>query len=208
MKMTIFKPMREGTKRRVRIFGWVVATGTLIGIIYGSLIGWAGWKQTLIGGCIGAIHGVTISSCIGLLEIFVVRTAIGRKIEQAPLVISIVTKGLIYGMVITAVELGNIGEVVILGKASDPLTASAFAPMSIVFSFSITFTICFLLQISRLVGGRTMGNLVLGRYHRPHMEERFFIMEHKGGYHIHDRGPRTLRGRQSPIQAFEVSRNH
>ncbi len=33
-------------------------------------------------------------------------------------------------------------------------------------------------------------------------------MEHKGGYHIHDRGLRTLRGRQAPIQAFEVSRNH
>ena len=84
MKMAIFKPMREGTKRRVHVFGWVIATGTLIGIFYGSLIGLAGWRQVLIGGCIGAIHGIVISSRIGLLEIFAVRTKIGRRIDQAP----------------------------------------------------------------------------------------------------------------------------
>ena len=175
MKVTIFTSMREGTKRRVRIFVWIIATGTLVGINYGSLIGWAGWGQALIGGHIGAIHGMIISSSIGLLEIFSVRTAVGQKIEQAPLVLAILIKGLIYGTVITAVELGNIGELLVLGKVSDPLTASAFAPMSIVFSFTITSIICFLLQISRLVGVQTLANLVLGRYHRPQMEARFFL---------------------------------
>ena len=120
--------MREGIKRRVRIFGWVVATGTLIGIVYGSLFGWAGWGQALTGGYIGAIHGIIVSSAIGLLEIFAVRTTVGRKIEQAPLVLTILIKGLIYGTVITAVELGNIGELLVLGKVSDPLTTSALRP--------------------------------------------------------------------------------
>lgn len=173
--MPIIKPMREGTKRRVRIFGWVIMAGTLIGIIYGGLIGSAGWGQALIGGYIGAIHGMILSSCIGLLEIFAVRTKIGRRVEQAPLVLTILIKGMIYGTVITIVEVGNIGEMLIFGEVSDPLTTSAFAPMSIVFSFMITFIICFLMQISHLVGGRTLINLVLGRYHRPRMEERFFL---------------------------------
>ncbi len=175
MKMAIIQSMREGTKRRVRIFGWVIAAGTSIGIVYGALIGLAGWGEALIGGYIGAVHGLIISSCIGLMEIFAVRTHIGRRIEQAPLVLTILVKGLIYGSVITIVEVGHIGEMVVLGKVSDPLTTRAFAPMSIVFSFIITFIICFLMQISRLVGGRTLFNLVLGRYHRPRMEERFFL---------------------------------
>ena len=175
LKTSLFKPMREGTKRRIRIFGWVIGAGTLVGIIYGGLIGFAGWGHILSGGYIGAVHGFIISSVIGLLEIFAMRTQIGRWIEQKPLVLTILIKGLIYGTVIIAVELGNLGEMVVVGKVNDPSTAKAFAPISIVFSFVITFIIMFILQISRLLGGQTLRNLVLGRYHRPRMEERFFL---------------------------------
>jgi adenylate cyclase len=167
--------MREGTKRRVRMFGWIVATGIVIGIAYGGLIGYAGWGQALIGSQIGAIHGIIIASSIGLLEIFAVRTTIGRRIEQSPLVLTILIKGLIYSTVILAVEFGNIGETIVLGKVKDPGTTSAFAPLSLAFSFIIIFIIIFLLQIGRLIGGRTLRNLVLGRYHRPRMEDRFFL---------------------------------
>lgn len=39
-------------------------------------------------------------------------------------------------------------------------------------------------------------------------EEAMQLLENKDGYQIHDHGPRTLRGRQAPMQVFEVSRNH
>ncbi len=167
--------MREGTKRRVRTFGWIIVSGMLIGIIYGSLIGYAGWGQLWIGGQIGAIHGVSIALCIGLLEVFAVRTRIGMRIERAPLAITILIKGLIYGTVIVVVEFGNVGELVVLGNVSDPEASNAFTPLSVVFSFIIIFTILFILQTGHLVGGRTLGNLVLGRYHRPRIEDRFFL---------------------------------
>jgi adenylate cyclase len=167
--------MREGTKRRVRMFAWMIAAGILIGIAFGGLIGYAGWGQALTGGQIGAIHGAIIAASIGLLEIFAVRTTTGRRVEQAPLVLTVGIKGLIYCSVILAVEFGNIGETIVLGGVSDPGTTSAFTPLSIAFSFIITFAIIFLLQVGRLVGGRTLCNLVLGRYHRPRMEERFFL---------------------------------
>jgi adenylate cyclase len=73
------------------------------------------------------------------------------------------------------VELFSVGEMVVLGGVDDPQTTRAFAPMSIIFSFIIMFIIIFFLQISRLVGGRTLRNLLLGRYHQPRMEERFFL---------------------------------
>jgi len=76
---------------------------------------------------------------------------------------------MIYGTAITIVEVGNIGEMVIFGEVSDPLTTIAFAPMSIVFS-------------SRL-------------------------LECTDGYHIHDHGLRTLRGRHAPTHVSDVSRN-
>ena len=167
--------LREGTKRRLRTAGWITAAGMLIGIIYGSLIGFAGWGEALIGGKIGAIHGIMIAGSIGLLELFAMRTRIGRRIERSPLVVTVLVKGLIYGAVILSVEFGDIGERIVIGNISDPETTSAFTPLSIVFSFIIIFIILFILQISHLVGGRTLRNLVLGRYHRPRIEERFFL---------------------------------
>jgi adenylate cyclase len=175
MKTNLFSSIREGTTRRLRIFGWVVVTGILAGIVYGCLIGIAGWGEVLIGGLIGAVHGAIISSVIGLMEIFGTRTTWGRRIEQAPLVAAVLIKGLIYGAVILSLELGNIGEMVVLGRVGNPHASRAFAPMSIIFSFFIMFIIIYFLQVSRLVGGRTLRNLMLGRYHQPRMEERFVL---------------------------------
>ena len=157
------------------MFGLITVSGVLIGIVYGGLIGFAGWGQTRIGGQIGAVHGGIIAVCIGLLELYAVRTSVGKRIERTPLVMTILIKGLIYGTVILTVEFGNIGEMVVLGYVSDKKTTLAFTPLSIAFSFIIIFIILFILQISHQVGGRTLCNLVLGRYHRPRMEERFFL---------------------------------
>lgn len=58
--------MREGTKRRVRIFLWVILAGTLIGIGYGTLTGFAGRGTPALGGLTGAVHGLVIAAFIGL----------------------------------------------------------------------------------------------------------------------------------------------
>ena len=175
MTESLFRSMGEGTRLRLRRFAWVMGAGIFVGVVYGSLIGFAGWGELLIGGMIGAVHGFIITSVIALMEIFGVRTAWGQRIEQAPLIITILIKGVIYSTVILCVELFSVGEMVVLGGVDDPQTTRAFAPMSIIFSFIIMFIIIFFLQISRLVGGRTLRNLLLGRYHQPRMEERFFL---------------------------------
>ena len=80
-----------------------------------------------------------------------------------------------YGAVIAAVELGDLGERLIRGRPGESAAQSALLPLSIVFSFVFTFTFIFVLHVARLVGGRTLRDLVLGRYHRPRVEERFFL---------------------------------
>jgi hypothetical protein len=47
--------------------------------------------------------------------------------------------------------------------------------VALMFSFVVTAVFIFVLQISRIVGGRTLRDWVLGRYHRPREEERFFL---------------------------------
>ena len=165
----------ERTRRRIRAFLTLTIAGTIIGIGFGSLIGFAGWGQAVIGGLIGSIHGFSIAACIGVFEIFAVHTALGKKVERAPFAVTLFVKGLLYSTVISAVELGEIGERIIRGGVSEPIIESSLWPLSIAFSFVFTFTFIFVLQVSRLVGAQTLRDLVLGRYHHPRVEERFFL---------------------------------
>jgi adenylate cyclase len=45
----------------------------------------------------------------------------------------------------------------------------------VIFSFVAAAVFLFVLQISQIIGGRTLRHWVLGRYHRPRREERFFL---------------------------------
>jgi adenylate cyclase len=188
--------VHERTWRGFRTVGWVLVAGTLVGIGYGSLIGFAGWGAPVIGGLFGAIHGLTIAACIGVLEVFATRTGIGCRVEAAPLAVTIAVKGLVYGAVIAAVELGDLGERLVRGRPADSAVHSVFLPLSVAFSFVFTFTFIFVLQIARLVGGRTLRNLVLGRYHRPRSEARFFLfVDVVGSTAIAERlGPLAMHG--------------
>jgi len=188
--------VRERTRRRLRTIGWVLVAGTLVGIGYGSLIGFAGWGAPVMGGLFGAIHGFTIAACIGLLEVFATRTPLGRRLEAAPLGVTIVVKGLVYGAVIATVELGDLGERLVRGRPADPAVQSVFLPLSVAFSFVFTFTFIFVLQVARLVGGRTLRDLVLGRCHRPRTEARFFLfIDVVGSTGIAERlGPLAMHG--------------
>ena len=84
-----------------------------MGIGYGSLIGVVGWGMPLVGGAIGAVHGLAIAAAVGGLEIFGTRTPPGRLLERAPLGLAVAVKGLMYTAVIVLVEVGRLGEQVL-----------------------------------------------------------------------------------------------
>ncbi len=169
--------LMEGTKRRLYTLIQVLLSGTLIGICHESLIGFAGWNAPGMGGLIGVIHGFTKSTLIGLLEIFAVRTKMGRRLQRAPFTMIVVVKGSLYGMVIVAVELGQIGERLIMGYVKEPLFQNPMWRMTIVFSVVFTFVFIFVLQVSQLVGRQTLRDLVLGRYHHSRTESPAFLLK-------------------------------
>jgi len=120
---------------------------------------------------IGAIHGFLLSSTIGWLEIFGTRTRPGRSIEQAPFLVTLLVKGFIYGSMIAFVNIVEPGTRLL----HVPLGGGSLQLVSVVFSFAATWAFIFMLQISQIIGGRTLRDWVLGRYHRPRREERFFL---------------------------------
>jgi adenylate cyclase len=163
--------MRGATKRRVRFLLWILLAGTLVGIVYGGLINRAVGGSGLTGSLVGAIHGATITGVISSIEILWLRTRRGMAFQEAPFLVTFGARWLVYGAVITAVNVGALGERV-LGV---PPGATSVTPLSVIFSFVATFGFLFMFEIGALVGRRNLRNIVLGRYHRPRSEERFFL---------------------------------
>lgn len=167
--------MRGATKRRVRLFVRILLVGTLVGVGYGGFINLAVGGSGLVGSLVGAVNGATITLVIAAIEILLLPTRWGLAFQRAPFLATFAAKWLVYGGVITAVNVGILGErVLAVGRSVSP-RASLVAPLSVVFSFVVTFGFLFVLEVSTIVGRRTLRNIVLGRYHRPRSEERFFL---------------------------------
>lgn len=163
--------LRIGTTQRLRLLGLVVVAGVLLGSTYGSLLNYAAYGTPRLGFVIGAIHGFLLSSTIGLLEIFGTRTRPGRAIEQAPFLVTLLVKGLLYGSVIAFINLVEPGTRLL----RVPIGGESVRVVSVIVSFAATWAFIFMLQISQIIGGRTLRAWILGRYHRPRREERFFL---------------------------------
>src|SRR5262249_11599801 len=70
--------------------------------------------------------------------------------------------------------------------------------VSVIFSFGVTAAFIFMLQISQIIGQRTLRDWVLGRYHRPRQEHRFFLF-------IDIAGSTTLAERLGPVAVINFS---
>ncbi len=163
--------MQIGTERRLWLLGRVVLAGMLIGSAYGGLLNVAAYGTPNFGVPIGAISGFLLSSTIGAMEIFGTRTRPGRVVEQAPFWVTLLVKGVVYGSMIAVVNIVEPATRLL----HVPLGTGSFQLVSVIFSFGATGAVIFMLQISQIIGGRTLRDWVLGRYHRPRPEERFFL---------------------------------
>jgi adenylate cyclase len=167
--------MRRATSRRVRQYLWFLLAGTLIGVAYGGLLGVTFRGTGLIGALVGAIDGATITAPIAAAEVFLARTRWGRGVQRAPFLVTFGVKWLVYGTLIGVVNLRSAGVLVLslMGLAA-PLSRS-LALLSFAFSFAVAFAFLLVFHVSQMVGPRTLGHIVLGRYHRPRLDERFFL---------------------------------
>jgi len=167
--------MRGATKRRVRLFVPILLAGTLVGVAYGGLINVAVGDSGLTGSLVGAVTGGTITMVIASIEIFWLPSRRGLALQQFPFLVTFCVKWLVYGTVITAVNFGGLGGRVLGVFTGEPPAANSTASLSVLFSFVVAFGFLFVLEVSTIVGRRTLRNIVLGRYHRPRFEERFFL---------------------------------
>lgn len=179
--------MRAGTRRRValllRALGWGVVIGAVFGGWTGSGFRAAPLLGAMLGALAGAINGVTMIGAIFGAEIFLPPTRLGHALERVPFLVTFAMKLLVYGTLIVLVVGGGPGWRVVGAVAMllDPDLAKAIyvqtRPMAprLARTLLLTGWGILLLQVGRLVGERTLRDIVFGRYHRSRTEERFFL---------------------------------
>ena len=171
--------MRAGTKRRVRFFLAELCVIAMGSALFGSVIG----RTPLIGALIGAINGVVVLGGIVGAEIFLPHTRLGHALERAPFLVTFAVKWLVYQALIVAVIGGGlvrwlVRAVLLGGDAAQAINQQAPSLSSKVGIVVITLfvpSLILFVQLSRLIGERTLGDILLGRYHRSRVEERFFL---------------------------------
>ena len=182
------RTLRAGTRRRVAFVLRALRGAFPIGALIGAANG-AGFREApLIGAMLGALGGATntvlLFGAIVGAEIFLPLTRLGHALERLPFLVTFAIKLLVYGALIVLVVGGSLGRLVagaVAGVLLSPELVAAFhaqtGPRAVlmVIAFLLLGIGLFGLQMSRLVGERTLRDIVFGRYHRPRTEERFFL---------------------------------
>ncbi len=181
-------PLSGLTRERLRRLPGILGLSALIGALYGA---WLGDPQShLVGALIGLVNGLAIGGCVAWFELFALRTARLRWLSSMPFSVLLAFKVMVYGATIATVIDYGLGEH-LLGVAVQR-DGSTLA-RTVGFSMAVTLIFVVMLQAARLVGFRTFGALLAGRYHRPHPEKRFFLF-------VDVVGSTTLAERLGPLQ--------
>lgn len=159
--MPIDKPIRIGLLRILRIAG-VAATA---GALYGGIVDPGSASVSIVR---GALAGALIGGTISALDFFILDDKESR-FAQASFGLNILARSLIYGVVflfgiITSQVLTPTGEAIAISRDD------------ILFCFAATFVISFLFEVNRLLGQNVLLAFATGRYHRPRVEQRIFLL--------------------------------
>ncbi|MBS0335457.1 MAG: adenylate/guanylate cyclase domain-containing protein [Proteobacteria bacterium] len=173
---------------RTRIFLISMAIVAGMGAMFGATIGAAAFKPQLLTGVLmgsiaGAVDFVTMATLIGGAENFLPRMRLGKTLERAPFLAVFGIKAVLYSAVILAVVGGRLGPSVaalfvepeIARMTAENLDAKLPLGVLVPTAFLMTFFFLLLQQLRMLVGASTLRDIVLGRYHRARVEERFFL---------------------------------
>ena len=179
--------MRLATPRLWENYFNLLRLAALLGALLGMVVGAAAFEPPLLGAAFGSLSGLVDAFAlmvpISAVELFLPRTPLGRWLSRRPFLVVLGLKVSVYTAIIVVVVGGYFGPTVVM-LAVDAKTARSIAqqmPVAIparllVPMATVTVMLSLLLRhAAQMVGERSFRDIVLGRYHRPRAEERFFL---------------------------------
>lgn len=195
--------MTPRLRRHVETVATIVGISALVGVGYSLAQGRVSFELIVT----SALHGVGIGFLATMFEIWLDREPGRSWLARLPFTATLLLRSVVYLLVIVAVHL-TIMEVRrhLLGIA---IAASADLLDTVIFSGAAALAVNFLIQVSNLLGPRTLINFFTGRYHEPSQENRFVLFvdiagstglaERLGGIGIHRFLDRTFRLLNGPV---------
>ena len=175
--------------RRWRVYGSALRFALVFGAVFGASAGAVMLQPPLRGAFFGMLSAiadsVTIMALIGALEIFVFvpRTALGRALGRQPFAATVLVKCAAYLGVLLLVLGGRFGPNLLKLVASPEagrqialqLDAAFPIRLLVVVGGMVVFLLVVIRHLNQFIGERAARDVVLGRYHRPRAEQRFFL---------------------------------
>lgn len=157
------------------------------GVVFGTTAGAVMLAPPLAGaafGCVSATaDSLVVMALIGALEIFLPPTRLGRALAARPFLVTVAVKFAAYAAIIGAVFGGRFGPHVAFallgegfaGRFREQIDTAFPAGFVAVAAGAIVFLLVLQRHASQLIGDRVFRHITFGRYHRPRIEERFFL---------------------------------
>jgi adenylate cyclase len=155
------------TARTVRIVVTVAAVAAGVGIVFTVAQGGRRTPELLVGAAQGALTGTLIA----LLEVNL-QGQLAPWMRRLPLAASLALRIVLYGAILigTAMLRERLAAMVAPAMASARVSA-----VELVLAIAVSVTMNFVFVLRRLLGPRTLGALVVGRYRRPREEQRVVL---------------------------------
>ncbi len=184
--------MHPRLEKQLQSLAVIVACGATAGLVFNVPQG----RSAIV----GMSYGITMSSVLGAVEIFVLSGSLRDWLARFPFSGSLAIRTAIYAVGIAVLQWIQPGELVV-GLPLGTTTASFWNGFAYSAAVSILFNLGF--AITNLIGARSFLNFITGRYHTPVEENRFVLFvdiagstglaERLGGIAIHRLLDRTFR---------------
>jgi adenylate cyclase len=162
-------------RERLALYLKIIVAGAALGAVYGLVISHDG--SMLAGLAIGGVNGLLVAAGIGGIELFALRCAprLRRRLLRLPFVVAVAVKTLVYAPIVMAVPAMHLLGVMLPQVMHQSPVDVHTELITVGFSAAASLVFVIVLQAAGLVGGRTLADLMLGRYRRPRLERRFFL---------------------------------
>jgi adenylate cyclase len=158
---------------RIRLFFPTLLSFILIASAVGAGYGYetsvaaaAGLRGLMRGALTGALIGAAVSSLSAFME------TPGTQLARASFMVTVAVRSLVY----LAVFLAAIAVGQLLVPNHPPARPVSISRDDVLFCFGATFVVSFLFEVNSLLGQNVLLSFVTGRYHRPQIEERVFLI--------------------------------
>lgn len=168
--------MDKDTRYNLRSILFVTVIGALVGIVYTQVV-YASRPDAIGNLWVGLFIGAILSCLSTTFEVFIVSRPDSHLRRLSFLQMLFIRTIVHLSIIIFANLLVQFSYNVITGtQGFVPAEQLGDTTTDIGFSFLVLVFIIFWMQMRSFIGARTLNNLILGKYHKPQIEERIFMI--------------------------------